>query len=147
MARESTMDAWLESIGFSQYGAAFADNDVDLEIAPELADEGLKELGLSLGQRNPQPQFRANALVARGDALAMSGDKDAAISDYVAAAEAAAAQGAAGEHLHALLHNARLINQSPGFDDIAQEIGVVLAQIGDETHPEVTEARDLVAAP
>ena len=47
----SRLDQWLESIGLSQYSAAFADNDIDLEILDEITEADLKELGLSLGHR------------------------------------------------------------------------------------------------
>ena len=40
---------WLEQIGLAQHAEAFAANDIDLDVLPELSDEDLKELGLSLG--------------------------------------------------------------------------------------------------
>ena len=42
---------WLEQIGLEQYAPDFVQNDVDLEILPDLTDEDFKELGLSLGHR------------------------------------------------------------------------------------------------
>src|ERR1700694_5466491 len=42
---------WLQSIGLEQLADTFAANDIDLEILPDLSDEDLKELGLSLGHR------------------------------------------------------------------------------------------------
>src|ERR1700724_3825987 len=42
---------WLEQIGLAQHAETFAANDIDLDVLPELSDEDLKELGLSLGQR------------------------------------------------------------------------------------------------
>ena len=42
---------WLENIGLGQYEEIFAANDVDFDLLPELGDEDLKELGLSLGHR------------------------------------------------------------------------------------------------
>jgi len=48
------MDAlrqWLENLDLGQYAQTFADNDIDLEVLPELSDQDLKELGLSLGHR------------------------------------------------------------------------------------------------
>jgi class 3 adenylate cyclase/tetratricopeptide (TPR) repeat protein len=111
------------------------------EAALQIIDQALVAI-----EAGPQHQFRANALVARGDVRAMLGDRDAAMTDYKTAADAAAAQGGAGEQLHALLHLARLMEKDPGFGDVAQSIRAVLEQIGDETHPEMAEARDLVAA-
>ena len=43
---------WLEAHGFAEYAEVFAENDVDLEVLPELRDEDLKELGVSLGHRS-----------------------------------------------------------------------------------------------
>ncbi|MBV8776288.1 MAG: AAA family ATPase, partial [Alphaproteobacteria bacterium] len=42
---------WLEGIGLAQLADIFAENDIDLDLFPELSDEDLKELGLSLGHR------------------------------------------------------------------------------------------------
>jgi class 3 adenylate cyclase/tetratricopeptide (TPR) repeat protein len=42
---------WLENLGLGQYAEAFARNDIDIEVLPELTEDDLKELGLSLGHR------------------------------------------------------------------------------------------------
>ena len=42
---------WLEQIGLAQHAETLAANDIDLDVLPELSDEDLKELGLSLGHR------------------------------------------------------------------------------------------------
>src|SRR6516162_7558408 len=42
---------WLEQIGLGQHAETLAANDIDLDLLPELSDEDLKELGLSLGHR------------------------------------------------------------------------------------------------
>ena len=42
---------WLEGLGLGQYAQTFADNDVDFEVLPDLTDDELRELGLSLGHR------------------------------------------------------------------------------------------------
>src|SRR5438128_9094234 len=42
---------WLAQIGLEQLAETFAANDIDLDVLPELGDEDLKELGLSLGHR------------------------------------------------------------------------------------------------
>jgi SAM domain (Sterile alpha motif) len=53
--REGTgMDiaAWLKELGLGQYVSAFADNDIDFAVLPQLTDADLKELGISsLGHR------------------------------------------------------------------------------------------------
>jgi len=45
------MRRWLEELALGQYAEVLADNDIDFEVLPELGDEDLKELGLSLGHR------------------------------------------------------------------------------------------------
>jgi SAM domain (Sterile alpha motif) len=42
------MDAveWLEALRLGQYAQAFAENDIDLAIPPQLSDADLKELGV-----------------------------------------------------------------------------------------------------
>jgi class 3 adenylate cyclase len=42
---------WLEQIGLAQHAETFAANDIDLDVLPELSDEDLRQLGLSLGHR------------------------------------------------------------------------------------------------
>ncbi|SAK49574.1 adenylate/guanylate cyclase domain-containing protein [Caballeronia ptereochthonis] len=43
---------WLSGLGLEQYARAFADNDIDAAMLPELTDADLKELGVrSLGHR------------------------------------------------------------------------------------------------
>jgi class 3 adenylate cyclase/predicted ATPase len=43
--------AWLETIGLTQYAELFRANDITPSVLPELTDDDLKELGLSLGHR------------------------------------------------------------------------------------------------
>ena len=42
---------WLDEIGLEQHAEIFVANDIDLDVLPELSDDDLKELGLSLGHR------------------------------------------------------------------------------------------------
>ena len=42
---------WLQRVGLDQLGDTLAANDIDLDLLPELSDDDLKELGLSLGHR------------------------------------------------------------------------------------------------
>ncbi|MCZ6759362.1 MAG: hypothetical protein O7D29_03165 [Gemmatimonadetes bacterium] len=42
---------WLKEIGLDEYIEVFAGNDVDLRVLPELSEQDLKELGVSLGHR------------------------------------------------------------------------------------------------
>ena len=45
------IEQWLESLGLETYATVFVENDIDLEVLPELSDDELKELGVSLGHR------------------------------------------------------------------------------------------------
>ena len=42
---------WLEKLGMSDYAQRFVENDIDLSILPDLTDQDLRELGLSMGHR------------------------------------------------------------------------------------------------
>ena len=42
---------WLEGLGIGKYLDAFAENDVEFHTLPELTEEDLNQLGLSLGHR------------------------------------------------------------------------------------------------
>jgi class 3 adenylate cyclase/tetratricopeptide (TPR) repeat protein len=44
---------WLQRIGLERLAETFAASDIDLDLLPDLSDEDLKELGLSLGHRRP----------------------------------------------------------------------------------------------
>ena len=43
--------AWLRELGLERYAQAFLDNDIAPAVLPELTEEDLKELGVSLGHR------------------------------------------------------------------------------------------------
>ncbi len=46
------IEGWLEALGLERYAAAFRDNDVDLEILPDLTADDLRDLGVaSVGHR------------------------------------------------------------------------------------------------
>jgi len=47
----SELRDWLRRNNLEQYAATFEANDIDLDILPELGDEDLEKLGLSLGNR------------------------------------------------------------------------------------------------
>ena len=42
---------WLQRIGLEQCAEILAANDIDFDVLPDLSEEDLKELGLSLGHR------------------------------------------------------------------------------------------------
>ena len=45
------INSWLQNLGLEQYSAVFAEHDVDMEVLPDLDDNDLKELGITLGHR------------------------------------------------------------------------------------------------
>ena len=42
---------WLGKLGMSEYEQRFAENDIDMAVLPDLTDQHLKDLGVSLGHR------------------------------------------------------------------------------------------------
>src|SRR5215472_16275209 len=42
---------WLQKLGLGQYAQRFAENDITLSILPDLTDQDLREIGVSLGHR------------------------------------------------------------------------------------------------
>jgi class 3 adenylate cyclase/tetratricopeptide (TPR) repeat protein len=42
---------WLKKLGMSEYAQRFSENDIDFDILPELTDQDLEKLGVSLGHR------------------------------------------------------------------------------------------------
>jgi class 3 adenylate cyclase/tetratricopeptide (TPR) repeat protein len=42
---------WLRKLGMSEYAERFAENDIEIDVLPELTDHDLQKLGLSLGHR------------------------------------------------------------------------------------------------
>ena len=42
---------WLEKLGMSEYAQRFAENGIDVSVLPDLTDQDLKDIGVSLGHR------------------------------------------------------------------------------------------------
>jgi class 3 adenylate cyclase/ABC-type lipoprotein export system ATPase subunit len=47
----SDMTLWLQNLGLEKYDEVLASHDIDLAVAPELTEQDLERLGLSLGHR------------------------------------------------------------------------------------------------
>ena len=45
------IELWLKGLGLDKYAEVLARNDVDLDVAPDLTEQDLEKLGLSLGHR------------------------------------------------------------------------------------------------
>src|SRR6516162_2925892 len=42
---------WLQKLGLGQYARRFAENDISFSVLPDLTDQDLKDIGVSLGHR------------------------------------------------------------------------------------------------
>src|SRR5499427_8612653 len=51
---------WLQKLGLGQYAQRFAENDISFSILPDLTDQDLKEIGVSLGHRRELLRAIAN---------------------------------------------------------------------------------------
>jgi hypothetical protein len=76
---------WLEKLGLGQYAQRFAENDISFSVLPDLTDQDLKDIGVSLGHRRQ---------LLRAIAELPSGTKDVPKA-FAAAAAPAAPQDAA----------------------------------------------------
>src|SRR3954452_4293926 len=47
----SDIDVWLQSLGLEHYAELLASHDIDLTVVPDLTEQDLEKLGLSLGHR------------------------------------------------------------------------------------------------
>ncbi|MBC8088274.1 MAG: AAA family ATPase [Phycisphaerae bacterium] len=47
----SSIAGWLEKLGLAQYATVFAENDIDLEVMPNMTELDLEKLGVSMGHR------------------------------------------------------------------------------------------------
>ncbi len=63
MARD--VSEWLENLGLGQYAPTFAENDIDWSVLPDLVEQDLEKLGLSLGHR--KRLLRAISALETGD--------------------------------------------------------------------------------
>jgi len=46
-----SIETWLKGLGLSKYSALFAENEIGLDVLPELTEDDLKDLGIPLGDR------------------------------------------------------------------------------------------------
>jgi class 3 adenylate cyclase/predicted ATPase len=46
-----SIETWLKGLGLSKYSALFADNEIGLDVLPDLSEADLKDLGIPLGDR------------------------------------------------------------------------------------------------
>jgi class 3 adenylate cyclase len=59
---------WLQKLGLGQYAQRFVENDITFSILPDLTDQDLKEIGVSLGHRRQLLREIANLGKAAGAA-------------------------------------------------------------------------------
>jgi class 3 adenylate cyclase len=60
----SDIHLWLQSLGLEKYEAVLAEHDVDLTVVPDLTEQDLEKLGLSLGHRRKFLAAAAKLLAA-----------------------------------------------------------------------------------
>ena len=65
----SDLREWLGSLGLEKYIEVLEENDVDLEVLPQLSEGELAELGLSLGHRKKLLKAVADLAVAETEAV------------------------------------------------------------------------------
>ena len=51
---------WLETLGLGQYARRFAENDISFSVLPDLTDQDLKDIGVSLAHRRQSLREIAN---------------------------------------------------------------------------------------
>jgi SAM domain (Sterile alpha motif) len=58
---------WLKKLGMSEYAERFAENDIEIDILPELTDHDLERLGVSLGhpRRRSPPKSSIAPMASR----------------------------------------------------------------------------------
>jgi len=64
----TNIEDWLKDLGLGAYCSVFADNDIDFDVLPDLAEGDLEKLGLTLGHRRKL----LRAIAARGSATVPS---------------------------------------------------------------------------
>src|SRR5499426_2721480 len=45
------VSAWLQNVGLGKYAPAFIENAIDFDVLPELTEDDLEKLGMTLGDR------------------------------------------------------------------------------------------------
>ena len=64
--------AWLRDLGLGQYEAAFRENEIDIDILPELTEPHLEKLGVPLGHRIRLLKAISNLGASERSAVAMA---------------------------------------------------------------------------
>jgi class 3 adenylate cyclase/tetratricopeptide (TPR) repeat protein len=67
----TNIEDWLKDLGLGEYCSVFADNDIDFDVLPDLAETDLEKLGLTLGHRRKL----LRAIAARNPAPGSSVDR------------------------------------------------------------------------
>ena len=66
----SSVNEWLQALGLQKYAAVFEENEIDLDVVPDLTEADLDDLGLPVGPRRK--------IIKAARALAKVGDEPAA---------------------------------------------------------------------
>ena len=74
---------WLEKLGLGQYAERFAENDISFAVLPDLTDQDLKEIGVSLGHRRQLLRAIAELTRRAGDINAVTVSDDASLDELL----------------------------------------------------------------
>jgi class 3 adenylate cyclase len=81
------LGAWLRELGLERYEQAFRDNDIAPAVLPELTDQDLKDLGVSLDHRRLLLKAIADFAAQDADARLASAAEAAPRTDRATEAE------------------------------------------------------------
>ena len=96
---------WLEELGMSEYTQRFAEDDIDLSVLPDLTDQDLRELGLSMGHRRRllRAISELNNTSASPNVIAKSAPPRISASEPPPSGAAAPVAEASGERRHVVV--------------------------------------------
>jgi class 3 adenylate cyclase len=116
---------WLEKLGLGQYAQSFAEADISFSVLPDLTDQDLKVIGVSLGHRRQLLREIANV----GRTAAASPSDSSLTASPIAAPTVTPPTGVAGERRHVTVM----------FCDLVDSTGIA-------SKLDAEEWRDLVSA-
>jgi class 3 adenylate cyclase len=99
---------WLEKLGLGQYAQRFAENDISFSVLPDLTDQDLKDIGVSLGHRRQLLREIANL----DKTAAASPSAPSLTAPPIAAPTVAAQTQATGERRHVMVMFCDLVDST-----------------------------------
>jgi class 3 adenylate cyclase len=99
---------WLEKLGLGQYAQRFAENDISFSVLPDLTDQDLKEIGVSLGHRRQL----LREIAKLGQTAAAPESAPSVTARPIAAATVAPRAEATGERRHVTVMFSNLVGST-----------------------------------